>query len=98
MHNDAAMVSLEAMAMEAAKVAMCELRDIVVARQAEAKVLMYVDDAADEEPRVAATAVVATGTTAWLLVDDDETEVEADDKDEEAKAECDAGGGACRRG
>jgi hypothetical protein len=92
------MVLLEAVAMEAAKVAMCELRDGVVAHQAEAKVLMYVDDAADEEPRVAATAVVATGMTVWLLVDDNETEVEADDKDEEAEAERDTGGGARRRG
>jgi hypothetical protein len=73
--------------MEAAKVAICELRDGVVARQAEAKVLMYIDDAANEEPRITATAVVATGTMAWLLVDDDETEVEADDNDEEAEAE-----------
>jgi hypothetical protein len=32
--------------------------------------------------RVAATAVVATGKTAWLLLDGDETEVEDDDKDE----------------
>jgi hypothetical protein len=30
---------------------------------------MYGDDAADEQSRVAATAVVAVGTTAWLLVD-----------------------------
>jgi hypothetical protein len=30
---------------------------------------MYVDDVAEEESHVAATAVVAAGTTVWLLVD-----------------------------
>jgi hypothetical protein len=79
MRNDAAMVSLEAVAMEAAKVAVRELCDGVIAHQAE--VLMYADDAADEESHVTATA----GTTAWLLVDD-ETEVEADDEDEDTEA------------
>jgi hypothetical protein len=81
MRNDATMVSLEAVAMEATKVAVRELCDGVIARQAEAEVLMYVDDAADEESHVTATA----GTTAWLLVDD-ETEVEADDEDEDTEA------------
>jgi hypothetical protein len=93
MRNDAGMVSLEAVAMEAAKVAVRELCDGVIARQAKAEVLMYVDDAADEESHVTATAVVAAGTTAWLLVDD-KTEVEADDEDKDAEAameaDCDA--------
>jgi hypothetical protein len=78
------MVSLEAMAMEAAKVAMRELRDGVVARQAEAEA--YVNDTADEESRVAVTAVVAAEMPAWLLVDGDETEVEDDDEEEETEA------------
>jgi hypothetical protein len=51
---------------------------------------MYGDDAADEESHVAAMAVVAAGTTAWLLVDGDETEVEDDDNDEEAEAVAEA--------
>jgi hypothetical protein len=48
---------------------------------------MYGDNAADEESRVAVTAVVAVGMTAWLLVDGDEREVEDDDEEEEAQAE-----------
>jgi hypothetical protein len=48
---------------------------------------MYDDDAADEELRVAVTAVVDTGTIAWLLLDANETEVEDDDKEAEATAE-----------
>jgi hypothetical protein len=59
MCNDATMVSLEAVAKEAAKVSMHELRDDVVTREAEAKVQMYIDDAATEESRIAAVAVVA---------------------------------------
>jgi hypothetical protein len=51
---------------------------------------MYDDDAEDKELRIAATAMVATGTTAWLLVDGDETEVEDDDDDEEAEATVEA--------
>jgi hypothetical protein len=35
-------------------------------------------------------AVVATGTTAWLLVDGDETEVEDDDKEAASEAQRDA--------
>jgi hypothetical protein len=68
MRNDPAMVSLEAMAMEAAKVTVRELRDGVVARQASVEAQMYGDDAADEEWHVTATAVVAVGTTACLLL------------------------------
>jgi hypothetical protein len=34
--------------------------------------------------------VVAVGTTAWLLVDGDETEMEDDDDDEEVEAQRDA--------
>jgi hypothetical protein len=34
---------------------------------------MYDNDVVDEESRVAATAVVAAGTTTWLPVDGDET-------------------------
>jgi hypothetical protein len=88
--NDPAMVSLEAAAMEAAKVAMCELRDGVVARQASVEAQMYGDDAKYEESRVAATAMVATGTTVWLHIDGDETEVEDNDDDKEAEAQRDA--------
>jgi hypothetical protein len=84
------MVSLEAVSMEVAKVAVHELSDGVVMRQAEAEAQMYIDDAADEQSRVAATAVVAVGTTAWLLVDGDETEVEDDDDEEEAEAAAEA--------
>jgi hypothetical protein len=69
MRNDPAIVSLEAVAMEAAKVAVRELRDGVVARQVSVEAQMYDDDTTDEESRVAATAVVAAGTTAWLLID-----------------------------
>jgi hypothetical protein len=73
---------------------MRELHDNVVARQASVKAQMYGDDAANEESRIAVTAAVAAGTTAWLLVDGDETEVEDDDDEEEAEtmseAQCDA--------
>jgi hypothetical protein len=86
MRNDPAMVSLEAVAMEATKVAVRSLR---VARQASVEAQMYGDDATDEESRVAATAVVAAGTTAWRLLDGDETEVE-DDDDEKAEAAAEA--------
>jgi hypothetical protein len=51
---------------------------------------MYGDDAEDKEPRVAATAMVAAGTTAWLLVDSDETKVEDDDEEAAAEALRDA--------
>jgi hypothetical protein len=47
---------------------------------------MYVDHTADEESRVPAMAVVAAGTTAWLLINGDEMEVEDDDEDKEAEA------------
>jgi hypothetical protein len=47
---------------------------------------MYVDHTADEESRVPVMAVVAAGTTAWLLIDSDEMEVEDDDEDKEAEA------------
>jgi hypothetical protein len=67
-----------------------ELRNGIVARQVSVEAQMYGDDAADEESRIAATAVVAVGTTAWLLVDGDETEVEDDDDDEEAEAAVEA--------
>jgi hypothetical protein len=90
MRNDPAMVSLEAVAMEAAKVTVRVLRDSVVARQASVEVQMYGDDVADEESRVAATAVVAAGTMAWLLLDGDETEVEEEDDDEKAEAAAEA--------
>jgi hypothetical protein len=99
MHNDPTMVSLEAVAMEAAKVAVRELRDGIVARelcngivacQVLVEAQMYGDDATDEESRMAATAVVAVGTTTWLLVNGDETEVEDDDDDEEAEAAVEA--------
>jgi hypothetical protein len=87
MRNDSAMVSLEAVALEAAKVAVRELRDGLVARQVSVEAQMYGADAADEESRVAATAMLAAGTTAWLLIDSDEAEVEDDDDvDEEAEA------------
>jgi hypothetical protein len=46
---------------------------------------MYIDDVADMESRVAAMAVATAGTPAWLLVDGDETEVDA-----AAEVECDA--------
>jgi hypothetical protein len=82
MCNDLAMVSLEAVAMEAAKVAVCELCDGVIARQASAEAQIYDNNAADEESHIAATAMVAARTTAWLLVDGDETEVEDDDDEE----------------
>jgi hypothetical protein len=90
--NDAGMVSLEAVAKEAPKVAVCELRKCIVAHEteAEAEAQMYFDDAAAEESRDVTTVVVAAGrTSAWLLVDGDETEVKDDDKDEEAEAERD---------
>jgi hypothetical protein len=81
------MVSLEAVAMEAAKVAVRELHDSIVARQASIEAQMYGDDAEDEESCVAAAAMVAGGTTVWLSVDGDETEVEDDDEEAKAAAE-----------
>jgi hypothetical protein len=51
------MVSLEAVAMEAAKVAVCELHDGVVGRQASVEAQMYGDDTEDKESRVAVTAM-----------------------------------------
>jgi hypothetical protein len=90
MRNDEAMVSLEAVAKEADKVAVRELRDGVVAREAEAEVQMYIKDVVAEESRVATAAVVSSGTSAWLLVNGNETEVEDNDKDKEAEAERDA--------
>jgi hypothetical protein len=51
---------------------------------------MYVDDVVEEESRVAATAMLATGTTMWLVVDGDKTDVEGDDEEEEAEAAAEA--------
>jgi hypothetical protein len=91
MRNDPVMVSLEAVAIEAAKVVVRELRESVVARQASVKVHMYGNDTEDEESRITTTAMVATGTTAWRLVDGDKTKVEDDDDEEVvAEAQCDA--------
>jgi hypothetical protein len=81
------MVSLEAVAMEAAKVTVRELHDSVIARQASFEAQMYGDDGEDKESCVAATAMVAVGTTAWLLIYGNETEVEDDDKKAKAAAE-----------
>jgi hypothetical protein len=81
------MVSLEAVAMEAAKVTVRELHDSVVARQASVEAQMYDDDAEDKESCVAAMAMVAVGTTTWLLIYGNETEVEDDDKKAKAAAE-----------
>jgi hypothetical protein len=50
---------------------------------------MYDGDTADEESRVAVMVVVAARTTAWLLIDGDETEVEDDCDNEEADAAVD---------
>jgi hypothetical protein len=47
---------------------------------------MYIHDTVAKESRIATTTVVASGTSAWLLVDGDETEVEDDDEDEEVEA------------
>jgi hypothetical protein len=81
------MASLEAVAKKAAHVAVHELRQGVITREAEAQ--MYMDGAAIEEERMVTATEVAA---AWVLVDGDKTEVEDDDDDEEAeaKAECDA--------
>jgi hypothetical protein len=73
MRNDDAMVSLEAVAREAAKVAVREQHDGVVD-----------DDTAAEESCVAVAAVVAYGTSTWLLVDGDDTEVEDDDEERQS--------------
>jgi hypothetical protein len=81
------MVSLEAVAMEAAKVTVRELRDSVVARQASVEAQMYGDDAEDKESCVATMAMVAIGTTAWLLIYGNEIEVEDDDKEAKAAVE-----------
>jgi hypothetical protein len=84
--NDAAMVALEAVAKEAVMITVRELREGIVARGTEAQ--MYIGDATAEESCTATAAVVAVGrTSAWLLVDGDDTKVEDDDKDEEAEAE-----------
>jgi hypothetical protein len=86
-HNDTARVSLEAVAKEASKVTMHELREGIVARETEAEAQMYIDNTAAEESRVAtATVVVAGRTSAWLLIDGDEMEVEKDNEDEAALA------------
>jgi hypothetical protein len=87
MRNDEAMVSLDAVAMDATKVAVRELLDGVLMRQALIETQMYGDDAADEALRVTVTAVVATGTKAWLLLDGDETEVEDDNVEAAVEAE-----------
>jgi hypothetical protein len=89
MRNDPAMVSLEAVAMEDAKVAVRELHNSVAACQASIEAQMYGDDATDEESRIAATTMVPSGTMAWLLLDGDKTNVEDDDDDEEAEAQRD---------
>jgi hypothetical protein len=86
--NDGAMVSLEEVAKEAAKVAVRELHEGVVARKTkiEPEAQMYIDDTATEESHaVTATMVAAGRTSTWLLVDGNETEVEEDDEDEEAE-------------
>jgi hypothetical protein len=84
---DTAMVSLEAVAKEAAKVTVRELREGVIAKEAEAEAQMYIDDAATEEARVTTGALVGAGrSSTWLLVDGDEMEVEDNDEDEEAEA------------
>jgi hypothetical protein len=89
MRNEAAMVSLEAVANEA-NATVCELPDGVIMYEAEAEAQMYIDDAAAEESRVA-TATVAVGrSSAWLLVDGDEMEVEDYDEDKEAEAAVEA--------
>jgi hypothetical protein len=63
---------------------MRELRQGVIAREAEAEAQMY--DAAAEEERVTTSTVVAVGrSSAWLLVDGDEMEAE----DDKTKAEDD---------
>jgi hypothetical protein len=71
--------------METAKVAMRKLHDGVIVCQASVKA-MYDDDATDEELRIVATAVVASGRTTWLLVDGDKAEVKDDNDDDEAEA------------
>jgi hypothetical protein len=81
--DKAAMASLEAVAKEPAKVAVRELRQGAVAREASTK--MYMDYAAAEEDRVADAAEVAS---MWELIDGDETEVEdGDDEEEEEEHE-----------
>jgi hypothetical protein len=68
-----------------------ELHDAAVARQAEVEAQKYIDDTVNEESRVATTAMVAAGTTVWLLVYDDETEVEDNNnKDEKVEAVAEA--------
>jgi hypothetical protein len=89
MRNDAAMVSLEAVANEA-KATMRTLHDGVITHEAEAEAQMYIDDATVEEPCVATAAVAAGRSSAWLLVDSNETEVKDDDEDEETEAAVDA--------
>jgi hypothetical protein len=71
------MALLEEVAKEAAKVAVCEMRQGVAAQ-------MYMDDAAAEEDRMADAAEVAA---AWDLIDSDEIEVEDDDDDDNGTEE-----------
>jgi hypothetical protein len=66
--DEAAMASMEAVAKESTKVAVRELRQGVVAREASAK--MYMDDAMAEEDGVADAAEVAS---TWELVNGNET-------------------------
>jgi hypothetical protein len=81
MRNDAAMVLLEAVAMEAAKIAVRELRDGVVAPGRGQRV--------DVRRQRRGRGVAHRHDEAWLLVNDDETEVEDEDKEAEAAAERD---------
>jgi hypothetical protein len=83
--HEVAMASLEAVSKKDAKVAVHELSQGVVAREADAQ--MYMDSTAAEEERVATAADVVA---VYVPVDCDETEVEDDDDDNEVEAERDA--------
>jgi hypothetical protein len=84
--HEVAMASLEAVSKKDAKVAVHELSQGVVAREADAQ--MYMDNTAAEEERVATAADVVA---VCVPVDCDETEVEDDDDDDdEVEAERDA--------
>jgi hypothetical protein len=75
--HEAAMALLEEVAKEAAKVAICEMRQCAVAQ-------MYMDNATAKEDRMAdATEVAAT----WDLIDSDEIEVEDNDDDDNGMEE-----------
>jgi hypothetical protein len=83
--HEVAMASLEAVSKKDAKVAVHELSQGVVAREADAQ--MYMDNTAAKEERVATAADVVA---VYVPVDCDETEVEDDDDDDEVEAERDA--------